>query len=124
MIKPVRVSCGALRKRLTLQQLPASPPTAPGWTEQRQADADWEDVATLWGEVRPLTARELAYAGQIQADANMMVTVRYYPGVTQKMRFKYTDDRINQVRYFNIYDSTDVEERHVRLDCICREQLQ
>jgi len=121
IIKPVTAQAGRLRKRLQLQALPAAPPTAAGWTEQLQADADWATLATLWGEVKPLTGRELSYANEVVADATHLVTTRYYPNVTAKMRFKYTDDRTGAVRIFNIADPTDVEERHVKLECLVHE---
>ena len=42
-----------------------------------QRTAAWEDVATVWGNVRPVTAREAVAAREVMPTVSHMVTVRF-----------------------------------------------
>ena len=75
---------GKLRHRITLQrpglsQDPLTGEMVPGW----------QDVATVWGSVEPLSAREFiaAQAGQSEIGARMLI--RYRAGVDATMRARH-----------------------------------
>lgn len=113
------VEAGKLRKRVQIQALPAVQAMDPNFHEPTYAD--WATVDTWWASVEPLSGRELVYAGQVAADATHLVTVRYYQGLTERMRFLYVDDRTGLTRYFNVSFVKDVEERHIQQQCYCQE---
>src|SRR4051812_10415124 len=104
------MKAGRMRKRVEAQKLPASQALDASWNEPTYGD--WATDATVWASIEPLSGRELVFAGQVAADATHMVAVRYYQGLGPRWRFKYTDDRTNIVRYFNIVFVKDVGERH------------
>ena len=103
---------GALRHRLTFQQLPATPQRDSTGAEVE----DWQDVATVWGSVEPLTGRELFTAQQLNATLSHRVRLRYLPGITPKMRIQFGP------RYFLI-DTPPInrEERNIELELLCTE---
>jgi SPP1 family predicted phage head-tail adaptor len=65
------MNAGDLRHRITLQQ--------PGGTTRDETGAKvkaWPTVATIWANVRPVTAREQFMAAQQQASTTHVVTIR------------------------------------------------
>lgn len=113
------IEAGSLRKRVQIQALPASQAMEPNWNEALYTD--WTAQGTVWASIEPLSGRELVYANQVAADATHLVTVRYFQGLAERMRFVYADDRTAQTRYFNISFVKDVEERHIQQQCYCQE---
>jgi SPP1 family predicted phage head-tail adaptor len=112
------MKAGKLRKRIQIQALPASPAMN---SFNEPTFADWATAATVWGSVEPLSGRELVFAAQVLADATHMVTIRYYRGLTAKMRFLYVDDATGANRIFNIAFIKDVAEGHREMQCLCNE---
>jgi len=110
---------GKLRKRVEVQQLPVPQAQNPAWNEP--TFGDWATVAVRWAWVQPVSGRELVYAQQLSAEATHQITLRYYAGLTARMRLKYTDDRTGAVRYFGVEYVKDADERHVYQQCVCRE---
>lgn len=78
-----------IRHRLTLQQQSLTPDGAGGFTRT------WQNVADLWGEIRPATGREKLEAMQLQAAVTHRVTLRYRAGVTAAMRLLYENRSLN-----------------------------
>lgn len=110
---------GELKKRVQVQALPASQAMDPKWNEPTYGD--WATQATVWAGVEPLSGRELVYAGQVAADATHQVKVRFYKGLTPRMRFLYVDDVTGVSRLFNIVFVKDLNERHKEMQCFCQE---
>lgn len=107
---------GDLRRRVTIQQRSA-PADALGQPVQA-----WEDVATVWADVAPLSGRELVSARAVNAELTHTVTIRYQglfgnPLAMAKMRVLYG------ARVFNIQGSVDPDERHKSLELSCSEGL-
>jgi len=123
------VQAGKYRKRLQLQALPAGQAKDPQWNEPTYGD--WAPVTDyvgtpmppMWGSVEPLSGKELVWASEVVADATHLVKVRYYHGLTSRMRFLYVDDVTGATRILNIEYVKDVEERHVEYWCICHEAV-
>ncbi|SRR6266852_3421193 len=115
------VKAGQLRKRVRIQALSPTPLNPPNPANEPDLINSWSDLATVWASIEPLSGRELAWAETLTADVTHKVTIRYYPGITPKMRFLYLDPRTNLQRLFNIELVRDLEERHRRLECICHE---
>lgn len=103
---------GQLRHQITLQQL--------GTTDDGGGGVDtesWTDFATVYARVAPLAGRELVQAQQVNDELTHAITMRYYPGVSSKMRVKYG------VRIFLIESIVDEDERHRGLLLMCTEKV-
>lgn len=74
------IEAGKLDQRVTLQE---STPTTDGFGQDVPA---WSDVATVWARVEPLRGREFFQAGQMQASADVRITIRYRAGLNERMR--------------------------------------
>ena len=51
----------------------------------------WTTFAEVWAEVRPLSTRELVTLRAEYAEVTTMITIRYRPGITAKMRVLHGD---------------------------------
>lgn len=79
----------------------------------------WNDIATVWANLRGLRGREFFQAAAVNAENTVMVTIRYRPGITTGMRLKYTAlDGIEHV--LDIYHVNPVGRRRW-LELACRE---
>jgi len=70
---------------------------------------------TLWSglaAVRPMSQREIFYAGGTTAQVTHRVFLRYRPGVTELGRLK-----LSETRYLYLSSVLDLEERRQVLDC-------
>jgi len=72
---------GALKDRVTLQTLTATPDGEGGFTET------WQDAATLWARVEVLHAREAVVGGQRRHPERIRATLRHGVPVEATMRF-------------------------------------
>lgn len=113
------IEAGKLRKRVQIQALPTVQAIDQNWNEPTYGD--WTKQADVWASIEPLSGRELVYAGQVAADATHLVTVRYFQGLMERMRFLYVDDATGATRLFNISFVKDPEENHVLQMCYCQE---
>lgn len=93
---------GTLRFRLEIQQA----------QEQRgdigDVRQDWVTVATVWGDIAPLTGRELWQAQQIEARLSHRLTLRQYPDFNPTWRLRLEGTQ----RVYNPVSVRDVHERH------------
>ena len=99
------VRAGALRKRLAFQTR-ATTQDASG-----QQVNTWVTAFTVWGEIEPISGRELLAAEAVQSDVTHTVLVRWrtelaVPKVVAAMRILYG------TRIFNISDSMNMGERN------------
>lgn len=107
-----------LRHLLTLQQEVQTPDGGGGYTR------GWQDVASLWAEIIPLTdtqnsshgsGREVLFAGQVQAEISHRIRLRYRDGVTARMRLVFEN------RAFNIRAVADTSENRDTMDVLAQE---
>lgn len=105
------MQAGLLRKRLTIQK-PSQAQDGYGQTLDT-----WTDVATVWGEIVPVSGREMIAANAMQESKTHAITIRYIAGITPKMRIKYG------TRLFDIQSVLDENERHRTLNLSCVEGL-
>jgi SPP1 family predicted phage head-tail adaptor len=100
-----------LRTRLTLQRKVATSDQIGGRT------VTWENVAVVWGNVKPVSAGERIRADRIDPQITHTVHIRFRDGVTEDMRF-----RMPGGRYLTINGkSVDVEGKATYLVLTCRE---
>lgn len=103
------VRSGNLRKRLTFQVRSAE--------EDRlgQQVNVWADAFTCWGEIQPLTGRELIAAQAMQSAVTHSIMVRYRPELSEPkqvaaMRVLYRGRW--GVRIFDIHAAMNEDERN------------
>ncbi len=75
------MDAGKLRHRVVLQTQVDEPDSNGNLT------TNWTDVATLWSEIAPLSARDFLAADAEQTKINTRITIRYRAGIVPKMRF-------------------------------------
>lgn len=105
------MNIGAMRHRITIQQLVESSNTF------GEVEKTWQDVATLWASIEPLRGREYFDSQQINAEVTTRIRIRYRPGIKPKMRAVYGE------RIFDIQSVIDVEERHKEIHLMCKEVM-
>ncbi|MGO4154344.1 phage head closure protein [Cupriavidus sp. YAF13] len=99
------VRSGNLRKRLTFQVKSTTQ------DELGQELNIWADLFTCWGEISPLSGRELIAAAAVQSSVTHTITVRYRaelanPQAVAAMRVKYRN------RVFDIHAGLNEDERN------------
>lgn len=77
---------------------------------------EWATVATVWGEVLPLSGRELYQAQAVRPDVTHRVTVRYREGLSPRNRL-FIDGDIYEI--FAVLNP-DGRKRYHTCDCIQR----
>lgn len=78
------LAAGALRHRVTLQKPVYSQDPKTG-----DAVPAWQDVAKLWANVAPLSAREFEAANADQSKVEARITIRYRADVDNTHRFVF-----------------------------------
>lgn len=79
----------------------------------------WEDVATVWARLKPLSGREAYFAQQVQAETTHEVLCRYRPGVKPTGRFVVAGTSRN----LGILSIADTESMRIELRIMCVERL-
>lgn len=78
------MQAGRLRHRVSLQRLQETRDPNTG-----AVITDWVELAKLWAEVAPLSAREFAASQAVQSRVTARITIRYREDVTAKDRIVY-----------------------------------
>ena len=80
----------ALSERVTFQRFVGKADIVGDY--QYRADENWEDVRTLWAQVRTVGSREFMTAGQEQSEVTHNIKLRYrswdYNVVTMRLRWR------------------------------------
>jgi len=74
----------------------------------------WIDEATVWSKIHYLTGQETYRANEIQAEANVEITIRYRNGMTAKKRL------ICGNHIYNI-KSVIEDDKRVWITMLCKE---
>lgn len=77
---------GRMDRRITIQNLETIPPSEQDTYGESQES--WEDLATVWANVRQQTAREIFVGGKI-SEETLVFTIRHISGVTAASRVVY-----------------------------------
>ena len=77
----------------------------------------WSTAATRWGQITPLSGRELWQAQQVRPDVTHRIVLRYYAGLTPRHRLLVGS------RVFNISSVLDIENRQRLHECVCVEEV-
>ena len=89
MSAPLKMDAGQLRHRVTIEDLIVTQDDLGIISES------WQEVATVWAEIRPMSGREFIAANAIQAGVTTKITIRHMDGVINKMRVKHKDTIYN-----------------------------
>lgn len=108
------MQAGQLRRRILVEQ-PAETASARGGVTP-----NWATYLAAWAAIEPLTAREVEAAKARWGEVSHRVTIRYRPGVTNKMRVNYTLTP-DPPRYFDIRGIVNVDEHRRELELMCVE---
>ena len=100
---------GELRHQVALQA------PAKTFDSEGQEVITWTTVATVRAAVVPLTGREYFETRAVNAELTHKVTIRYRRGVKATWRVLYGS------RALEVVSVADVEERHERLELMCKE---
>ena len=98
---------GTLDQRVTLEQ------RVEGQDEAGQPFEDWMPVFDAWAAVEPLRGREVIRADAVANITDVLVKLRYRPGVTNAMRIRHGDDVYDIESVANIKSA----DREVELLC-------
>lgn len=78
------MQAGKLRHRVTLQETVKEQNPKTGAVIN-----NWRDVATIWAEVSPLSAREFIAAQASQGEITTRITIRFRTGITRQHRILF-----------------------------------
>ena len=97
---------GKLNKRITFQL-----------QDLDSEDEEWEDIATTWASINPISGKEYYSAETINSDLTHKIRLRYRKGITPDMRVLYNG------RIFYIVSVINEFERNSTLQLMCRELI-
>ncbi|PHM46502.1 phage head closure protein [Xenorhabdus miraniensis] len=102
------MKAGRLRHRILLQHFVQI--TLPSG-QRRQ---EWQDVATVWAEVRHISGRELLASGAALSETTVRVWLRYRPDVTSAFRLVFRGQ---------VYDIQAVipDPKRIQLELLCKQ---
>ena len=103
---------GAKRHRCAIQRNTSTQ------DEFGQDQESWATIATRWGQVKPMSSKELVASNQVQSNATHEVKLRYDSSLnlTAKDRILYDG------RFLNIESIINVGERNKEYVLICKEE--
>lgn len=97
---------GKLNKRITFQL-----------QDLDSEDEEWEDIATTWASINPISGKEYYSAETINSDLTHKIRLRYRRGITPDMRILYNG------RIFYIVSVINEYEKNTMLQLMCRELI-
>ena len=98
---------GSLRHRITIQK-PVIIHDSIG-----QEVEEWQDVATVWASVEPLSGKEYFNAQQINSEISTKITLRYFKGLMPHWVVQFGQQR------YDILSIINFEERNIYLQLLC-----
>jgi len=78
------MQAGKLRHRVVIQE-----PVNYQNTETGSIESSWQDVATIWADVYPLSAREFISAQSEHGEITTRITIRFRRNISNKNRILY-----------------------------------
>jgi SPP1 family predicted phage head-tail adaptor len=103
---------GGLRHRVTIQNFTSHR------DESGQIIEEWEDVATVWAEVKGIGGRELIAAGAEKVEVTFRVWIRYRPDVSSASRIIWKQKGREPMTYG--IESAIPDEQATRLELLCK----
>lgn len=116
LVKERVIEAGRLRHVVAIQQSAVTP------NEFNEQEVNWQTVATVDANIEPLSGRELWAAAQAQSQVSHKLTMRYYKGLTAKMRLMHHDYTLGKDRVFNIESITNAGEVNRKMIVMATEE--
>jgi len=82
------MQAGKLRKRVLIQEPDDTTDTHGG----KGGTPTYTTIATRWGEIVPMSGRELEEAQKVNTRATTKIRMRRFAGLTEKHRLVYTEE--------------------------------
>ncbi|WGE81829.1 phage head closure protein [Actinobacillus equuli subsp. haemolyticus] len=89
------MNIGKLRHRITLQKQTNVQNDYGAFVSQ------WQNVATVWAEVKPVAGREYFSAQQVQSEVTTQIWMRYRHGIEPTMRVEHNGKHYEIVSVLN-----------------------
>lgn len=95
-------------------------------TLQRQINAQndygavvttWQDIATVWAEIKPISGREYFEASQVQSEVTTQIWIRYRDGIEPTMRVAHNG------KQYEIVSILNYQGLNKTLQLMCKEKL-
>ncbi|MED4206591.1 phage head closure protein [Neobacillus mesonae] len=102
---------GKLNKRIALLEQSAAP------NSYGEVEDTWNEVVSMWANVRTLTGRALYQANQVHAEVTVKVIVRYRRDILENMRLRYGN------RILEIVTVVNMNEENRFLEFSCKEVI-
>ena len=106
------MQAGRMNKRVKISK---SVIGSPAVDELGQQNIEWEEVATVWGAVEPLSGREFWAQQQVQSEITVKIGIRYRNDVEAGMKAEYGG------KIYMIKNIIDPQEYHQELQLMCSE---
>jgi len=71
----------------------------------------WSSIHQCWASIETGNGREFFAARQVMADLTHTIRLRFVTGLTPAMRVRYTDQKTQATRYFDIKSILNPDER-------------
>lgn len=104
------ISAGELNKRITIEKK-----VTKGNGRGGVCSVEWEEFATIWAAILPLSGREIIQAEQLKSEITGRVKMRFMPGISPEMRIKFGN------RIFNIAGIINTNEANRELILMVKE---
>ncbi len=98
--KSTLLDIAELRHRITFQRVAQVSDGMGGFT------TTWNNIATVWAKVEPVTASERIYSERLETQRSHKVKIRYRDDITTDMRFTFKS------RVFQIHGVHSPDERN------------
>lgn len=100
---------GELRHRITLQkQINVQ-------NDYGATVTQWQTVATVWAEIKPISGREYFSAQQVQSEITTQIWIRYRNDVVPTMRVAHNG------KYYEIISVLNHNGRNTSLQLMCKD---
>ena len=106
------MQAGTLNKRVKISQLVTG---SPAFDEVGQPNTSWEELATIWAAIEPVSGREFWAQQQIQSEITARIRIRYRNDVTVGMKAE-CNGKTYMIKYI-----IDYQESHKELWLMCSE---
>ncbi|SEQ76221.1 phage head closure protein [Basfia succiniciproducens] len=103
------MNIGKLRHRVTLQKQTNTQ------NDYGAFVSTWQDVATVWAEVKPISGREYFSAQQVQSEVSTQIWIRYLEGIEPTMRVKHND------KHYEILSVLNHNGRNTSIQLMCKD---
>lgn len=105
------MNIGKLRHRVTLQKQINTQ------NDYGAFVTTWQDIATVWAEIKPISGREYFEANQVHSEVTTQIWLRYRDGIEPTMRVAHNG------KQYEIVSVLNYQGLNKTLQLMCKEKL-